>query len=112
MKKTNYIQLVLITAALASCNRYFNQPDQPEYQEVYPQAEAPDSTNSCPLAPDDLPPDYYTWYYGFQPHGMYYDDPFYLEGYYYYRDHVRIIRHGFGRSSGPGHSGHGHSGHS
>lgn len=72
MKKTTYIQLVLITAALASCNRYFNQPDPPEY-----------------------PPDYYTWYYGFQPYGMYYDDPYYL-----------IIRHGFGRSGHSGHSGH------
>jgi hypothetical protein len=105
MKKTNYIQLVLITAALASCNRYFNQSDPPEYQEAYPQAEAPDSTNSCPLAPDDLPPDYYTWYYGFQPYGVYFDDPFYLEGYYYYRDHV-IIRHGFGTIARTGHGGH------
>ena len=84
MKKTTCIQLVLITAALASCNRYFNQPGPPE----------------------NLPPDYYTWYYGFQPYGMYYDDPFYLEGYYYYRDHVRIVRYGFGRSGGSGHSGH------
>lgn len=107
MKKTNYIRLVLITAALASCNRYFNLPESPEYQEVYPQTEVPDSTNSCPLAPDNLPPDYYTWYYGFQPYGVYFDDPFYLEGYYNYRIHV--IRSGFGRIGG---SGHGHGGHS
>ena len=104
MKKTNYIQLVLITAALASCNRYFNQPESPEYQEVYPQAEAPDSTNSCPVAPDNLPPDYYTWYYGFQPYGVYVD-AFNLDGYYYYRDHV--VRSGFGRIGGYGHGGHG-----
>ena len=102
MKKTTCIQLVLITAALASCNRYFNQPDPP----------APDSTNSCPLAPDNLPPDYYTWYYGFQPYGMYYDDPYYLEGFYDYRVQVRIVRYGFGIVGGSGHGGHGHSGHS
>ena len=106
MKKTTYIQLVLITAALASCNRYFNQPEPPEYQEVYPQTEATDSTNSCPLAPDNLPPDYYTWYYGFQPYGVYFDDAFYLEGYYHYRDHVRIVRYGFGMVAGTGHGGH------
>jgi hypothetical protein len=37
---------------------------------------------------------------------MYYDDPLYLEGYYYYREHRVILRHGFGRSGGSGHSGH------
>ena len=105
MKKTTCIQLVLITAALAACNRPHYQ-DPPEYQEDVPQAEAPDSTNSCPLMPDDLPPDYYTWYYGFQPNGMYYDDPLYLEGHYYYREHRHVIvRHGFG-GTGSGHGGH------
>ncbi len=110
MKKTTTIQLVLITAALAACNRPLYPQDPPEYQQDVPQAEAPsDSTNACPLAPDYLPPDYYTWFYGFQPYGMYYDDPFYLEGYYYYREHHVIIRHGFGRVGG---TGHGHGGHS
>jgi hypothetical protein len=109
MKKTTTIQLVLITVALAACNRPLYQQDPPEYQQDVPQAEAPDSTNACPLAPDYLPPDYYTWFYGFQPYGMYYEDPFYLEGYYYYREHHVIIRHGFGRVGG---TGHGHGGHS
>jgi hypothetical protein len=38
---------------------------------------------------------------------VYFDDPFYLEGYYNYRIHV--VRSGFGRIGG---SGHGHGGHS
>jgi hypothetical protein len=103
MKKTTCIQLVLITAALAACNRHL-------YQQDVPQAETSDSTDSCPLTPEDLPPDYYMWFYGFQPYGMYYEDPYYLEGYYYYREHRAIIRHGFGRTGVSGHSG--HSGHS
>ena len=110
MKKTTCIRLVLITAALAACNRHLYQQDPPEYQQDVPQAETSDSTNSCPLTSDDLPPDYYTWFYGFQPYGMYYEDPYYLEGYYYYHEHRAIIRHGFGRTGLSGHSG--HSGHS
>ena len=70
MKKTPFINLVLITAALAACNR-------PLYQQVDVTEDDTDSSsycNNCLMLPPDLPPSYYTWYYGFRPYGCYYDE--------------------------------------
>ena len=76
MKKTNAIQLVLITAAMAACNRplYQQRPDgyeDPGYSadalsgaSAGDPADTPDSTNSCPVESSALPPDYYDWYNG------------------------------------------------
>jgi hypothetical protein len=84
MKKTNAIQLVLITAAMAACNRplYQQRPDgyeDPGYSTDAPAGTSagvpgpgpgpadtagPDSTNSCPVESSALPPDYYDWYNG------------------------------------------------
>ena len=88
MKKTNAIQLVLITAAMAACNRplYQQRPDgyeDPGYSADAPAGTSagvpgpgprpgpgpadtagPDSTNSCPVESSALPPDYYDWYNG------------------------------------------------
>lgn len=78
MKKTPYIRLVLITAALAACNR-------PLYQQATPPPDDVDTTQACPIETSYLPPDYYIWYYGFRPYGNYYYDPFWLDNFYFYR---------------------------
>lgn len=98
MKKTNCIQLVLITAALAGCDRPFF-PQGPYYD---PRDE-PDSTNACPMIQSDLPPDYYLWYSGLQPDDFF-NDWVDLWGYYTYHYPATIIRAGFGRTGGHGHS--------
>ncbi|HXB08749.1 MAG TPA: hypothetical protein VNW04_16575 [Puia sp.] len=94
MKKTTGIKLVLITAALAACNKpmyqqgYYSDP-------VYYSGDQPDSTNSCPIEYSQLPPDYYNWLYGFRPYGGFYVNPsinfYYLR---YYRG--TVTRAGFG----------------
>lgn len=98
MKKTTCIQLVLITAALAGCDRplYQQRPDDPAMA-----GDQPDSTNSCPMVQSELPPDYYIWYSGLQPWDFYYGDG--------YRYPATIVRGGFGkrayaRVGGTGHS--------
>jgi hypothetical protein len=99
MKKTTCIQLVLITAALAGCERTFYL-QQPTYQDrgyLEGRGDQPDSTNSCPLLQSALPPDYYLWYSGLRPFDFYFGEGFGLQGYYNYRCPVRIVRAGFGR---------------
>jgi hypothetical protein len=64
MKKTGCIRLVLITAALAACNRPMYQ--QEYYTPGYYPDDLPDSTNSCPIEYSNLPLDYYNWMYGFR----------------------------------------------
>lgn len=84
MKKTTTIQLILITAALAACNKPLYQQD-PVY---YSASDLPDSSNSCPIVdtypPDYYPLDYFNWLYAFRyyPH--------------YRAAHSNIIRSGFG----------------
>jgi len=128
MKKTTCIQLVLITAALAGCDRplYQQGSDYPgaPYSRCYssgaydpgpyssdpyssPRGNEPDSSNSCPLEQSQLPPDYYLWYYGLQPFGFYFGVG--LEGYYAYRYPTTIVRAGFGRSGYAKFGGTGHS---
>jgi|GEM_PF-2313611 hypothetical protein len=126
MKKTNCIQLVLITAALAGCDRplYQQEPGYPvsnipgsnvpgsntpgsgtsDSSDPYSPAGAygsnnaqPDSSNSCPLVDSQLPPDYYIWYSGLRPWDYYYGDWFNLDGYYAYRYPATIVRAGFGK---------------
>jgi hypothetical protein len=101
MKKTTCIQLVLITAALAGCDRplYQQGSDYPGAYNPGPyyREDEPDSSNSCPLVQSQLPPDYYLWYSGLQPYDFYYGDWFSLDGYYAYRYPATIIREGFGR---------------
>jgi len=133
MKKTKCIQLVLITAALAGCDRplYQQGPDYPvsripnsdppasgtsgSYDPYSPNpsypptGDEPDSGNSCPLVDTQLPPDYYLWYSGLQPWDYFYGDWFNLDGYYAYRYPATIVRAGFGkigygRVGGTGHS--------
>src|SRR5579871_955111 len=119
MKKTHRIQLVLITAALASCDRplYQQGPDYPSGASGYPRAaqstesaqasatyprmgDEPDSSNSCPLDQSLLPPDFYLWYAGLRPFDFYYGSGFSMNGYYFYKSApATIVRAGFGRSA-------------
>jgi hypothetical protein len=108
MKKTVCIQLVLITAALAACNRplYQQAPYGQDAYDVDPYsypADAPDSTNACPIESADLPPDYYTWLACFRPYGTITVQPD-IYGFYYHRYHRAIIRSGFGGRTGVVHS--------
>jgi hypothetical protein len=124
MKKTNCIQLVLITAALAGCDRPLYQQG-PEYSGLYEQApyspgtyspppsapmgDRPDSGNSCPLVRSTLPSDYYLWYSGLRPYDDYYGEGFSLDGYYNYRYPATVIRAGFGHTGYSKIGGTGHS---
>jgi hypothetical protein len=94
MKKSTTIHLVLITAALAACNRPMYQ--QEYYSPGYYPGDLPDSTNSCPIEGSDLPFDYYNWMYSFRPYGSYYVDPININ--IYYQRHYRgtVWRSGFG----------------
>ena len=94
MKKSTTIHLVLITAALAACNRPMYQQDY--YTPGYYPGDLPDSTNSCPIETTDLPFDYYNWMYAFRPYGSYYVDPININ--FYYQRHYRqtVARSGFG----------------
>jgi hypothetical protein len=102
MKKTACIKLVLITAALASCNKPMYQQEYFSDPPYYP-GDPPDSTNSCPVEYSQLPPDYYIWLNGFRPYGGFYVDPG-INVYYnfYYRTYHRpgITRAGFGTKIG------------
>ncbi|HLX66253.1 MAG TPA: hypothetical protein VKR41_04630 [Puia sp.] len=138
MKKTTCIRLVLITAALAGCDRplYQQGPDYSganapgsgapgsgaagssnsgSYDPYSPSpddrsaGEGPDSTNSCPLVDSQLPPDYYLWYSGLRPWDFYYGDWFNLDGYYAYRYPATIVRAGFGKIGYGRVGGSGHS---
>jgi hypothetical protein len=106
MKKTKTIQLVLITAALASCNRpaYPTRPDEsdPEY--------TPDSTyyeatadSACPFYYSYASPSYYPYYTGTYLPGWDFNFFFDIQPTVYHRKggvvrHIRYIpRGGFGK---------------
>ncbi len=126
MKKTNAINLVLITAAMAACNRPLYQQRSDGYEDPGYSAGAPadalatgpagrptpgpgpadaalrDSTNSCPVESSELPPDYYDWYNGMGPFGSFTID-FNINGFYAYRNpaplvHVNTFRSFFTRA--------------
>jgi hypothetical protein len=106
MKKTKHIELVLITAALASCNQ--------------PKKDWEGSGNRTYLRSDSTAP--YTrthhgyggaglWYYAFRPYGNYYGSHYTRAGYYSSALHESsnigsngfksgIVRGGFGRAGG------------
>ena len=94
MKKTTCIHLVLITAALAACNKPMYQQEYYTPPGYYP-GDLPDSTNSCPIEYSQFPPDYYNWMYGFRPYGGLYVDPD-INFYYQYRYRATVHRSGFG----------------
>jgi hypothetical protein len=75
MKKSNYIQLVLITAALASCNR--PAKDWESGNKVYLRGDstAPYS-RSHPMGSALL------WYYAFRPYGNFRNGRYQRAGYY------------------------------
>lgn len=115
MKKTNAIQLVLITAAMAACNRPLYQQktagyEDPGYSAEVPagssagvpgpgpgpgpgpaDTERPDSTNACPVESSTLPPDYYDWYNGAGPFGAITVN-FNINGFYAYRNPPPVVR--------------------
>ncbi|WP_143305467.1 hypothetical protein [Chitinophaga vietnamensis] len=72
-KKSGHIQLVLITAVLASCHR-----PSPDHRRVYMRGDTTASYNRT----------YYhsygpgLWYYAFRPYGSYYDGGYHRAGYY------------------------------
>jgi hypothetical protein len=76
MKKTRHIQLVLITAALASCHR--------------PQKEWQNGNNTYIRSDSTAPythiyhshPGLGLWYYAFRPYGNYYNGVYRRAGYY------------------------------
>jgi len=91
MKKTNAIQLVLITAAMAACNSPLYQQRAEGYEDPGYSADAPDSTNSCPVESSCLPPDYYDWYNGPGAFGSF-SLSFNINGYYAFQNPPPPVR--------------------
>ena len=108
MKKSKHIKLILITAALASCNRPGNNDWEGSTNHTYIRS---DST-----APYNRTHHYYggggsrLWYYAFRPYGNYYDGSYRRAGYYSDAIHPSanignngfksgVVRGGFGHGS-------------
>ena len=75
MKKSKVVNLVLITAALASCSK--PKPDW-DSNEVYMRSDTTANythTQGMHLSP-------FLWYYAFRPYGMYYGGSYHHSGYY------------------------------
>ncbi|HMH21978.1 MAG TPA: hypothetical protein VK563_09380 [Puia sp.] len=102
-KKTRHIQLMLITAALASCH----QPNK-EWQNGNRTYVRSDSTAPYSRAYYPHPGSLLLWYYAFRPYGNYYNGYYRRAG--YYSDAIRpssnigsngfkssVVRGGFGR---------------
>lgn len=107
MKRTKNIRLVLVTAALASCNRVII-PDRPEA------GYAPDpSLTATPLYDDyrydcdcrfdttyyNYPGNYFSFYYTGQPYGYVYDPGVIYRKKAFWHNHTFIVRGGFGKSA-------------
>lgn len=77
MKKSRFIKLVLITAALASCNRpqKENEWASGSRKKVYMRS---DSTASYTRRPNNS----WLWYYAFRPYGYYSRGQYYRQGYF------------------------------
>lgn len=106
MKKTKTIQLVLITATLASCNRHLSpvQPDEPDPAYVPDSAYYEVSADSaCPFYPTYDDPYYYPYYTGTYWPGWDFNFFFQIQPVTYRRKgvvvrHIRYIpRGGFGK---------------
>jgi hypothetical protein len=113
MKKTRHIQLVLLTAALASCHRNADQ-QWTSGDKVYIRSDstAPYSRVYHPSAPG-------LWYFAFRPYGTWYNGRYRRIGYFSdaISEHSNlgtntsksgIVRGGFGESA---HGGEGEGGH-
>jgi len=106
MKKTKHIQLILITAALASCNRPNNDWEGSSKTYVRSDSTAPYSrTHGYHGAGSAL-----LWYYAFRPYGNYYNGRYERAGYYSSAIHESsnigsnsfksgVVRGGFGRGA-------------
>jgi len=94
MKKTKTIQLVLITAALASCNRHFSpaQPDEPEYTSDSAWYEAR-VDSACPMYPPYDDPYYYPYYTGTYLPGWDFNFFFQLQSVMQSRRRGGVVRH-------------------
>ncbi len=78
MKKSNYIELVLITAALASCNQPKPKSDWDDNGQIHMRSDstAPYTRVHHSLAGGLL------WYYAFRPYGNYNNGSYQRAGYY------------------------------
>jgi hypothetical protein len=77
MKKSKYVTLVLITSALASCNKPEEKPNW-DSNEVYMRS---DSTANYTHTQGSYMP-LFLWYYAFRPYGMFYGNGYRHAGYY------------------------------
>lgn len=75
MKKSKYVSLVLITSALAACNK--SQPNW-DSNEVYIRS---DSTATYTHTQGSHLP-LFLWYYAFRPYGLFYGNRYHHAGYY------------------------------
>ena len=77
MKKTKFIQLVLITSALASCHQKAKQKEWQSEQKVYMR-----SDSSAGYTQSHYHRGIGNWYYAFRPYGYYYQGSYNRIGYY------------------------------
>src|SRR5438045_342442 len=77
MKKSKYIELALITAALASCHRPQKDWESSNGKKTYLRSDstAPYSRANYHMGPG-------LWYYAFRPYGNYYGNQYHRAGYY------------------------------
>jgi hypothetical protein len=104
MKKTRQIQLVLITAALASCNQ--PKKDWEGSSRTYLR-----SDSTAPYSRAHYGGSGFLWFYAFRPYGNFYGNRYTRAGYYSSALHESsnignnglksgIVRGGFGRTGG------------
>jgi hypothetical protein len=104
MKKSRQIQLVLITAALASCNQ--PKKDWEGSSRTYLR-----SDSTAPYSRAHYGGGGFLWYYAFRPYGSFYGNRYNRAGYYSGALHQSsnignnglksgIVRGGFGRTGG------------
>ncbi|SJZ96555.1 hypothetical protein [Sediminibacterium ginsengisoli] len=105
MKKSSYIELVLITAALASCNQPKRKADWDDNARIHIR-----SDSTAPYTRARYHGGSHLWYYAFRPYGNYSNGVYNHAGYYSSALPVRsnigsntfkgaVTRGGFGRSA-------------
>jgi hypothetical protein len=77
MKKSKYVSLVLITAALASCNKDKDKEKEGSRQKVYMR-----SDSTAPYSRAYVHHSPFLWYYAFRPYGYYSYNGYSRAGYY------------------------------
>jgi hypothetical protein len=106
MKKSKYIELVLITAALASCNRPNKEWESANKVYMRSDTTAPYSRAHYRHGAGGS----FLWYYAFRPYGNYYNGRYQRAGYYSSAIHEAsniggngfkgaVTRGGFGRGA-------------